>query len=737
MDDNQPNNANPANSQNAQFTQKTQVTPGTPGPQDAQNDQDARSTPSNTDSQGATHATNPANQDLQAWRDKVGQTVEKSGFIEAWKLHLPEILQFHNLRAFGDSLLRDILYSWMNKDPQLHTHFMQLPQELLQQLAHFLTQEATTPGSGAMPSPANPLTQFYDMLQDHSQGLTEVRESDGTPVLCLHKSVFQNWGRTVENTPALTCFPKSKTGVCNLVRWANEHHKAVRAAGYRHSWSQIFSEDDQILISMLPLDVVEVLPGPEPGIDPSDQLQGIELVGHFEEEGMSKALCRIGAATTNEQFRRWCLDRLGGNWQWTVPTNAIVLEATWAGTIATISHGAGRRFPPVSDLVTEIEFVNAKGELQVINDPEQLTAAAGNLGLLGIVTSLTVKVVHMTYAAMQPTKPRVGLAIPPPEGFDIPPGIDMSGITREDLEQARRDFVDHCENDYYAEWFWFSYQPRCWVNTWKNNGRREDAADTPNPLATFAIQMAEFLAQVANTTIFRLLPPRVQTEVLASGAMLALPANQTMVMPLIDGLHFQRGAHNMRVWDMEMEIPIPPRADDPDQPDWSICQKAWWAAIKAIYKRGDTPMRLTMEMRVMADSKVTMAPQHGNHLGTCSIEILTTPNENRQEWLSFMQEMVDAWDSFTDPDGRRLNIRPHWGKQWEELRFRGMPAPEYLKKIAYRESIPEFRENLQSIAKDGGYTLAEQQRLFSNPLLNEVFSEVFRGDDPDGESGKA
>ncbi|MDP9106078.1 MAG: hypothetical protein M3N49_09100 [Candidatus Eremiobacteraeota bacterium] len=44
--------------------------------------------------------------------------------------------------------------------------------------------------------------------------------------------------------------------------------------------------------------------------------------------------------------------------------------------------------------------------------------------------------------------------------------------------------------------------------------------------------------------------------------------------PLIDALHFRRGIQNMRVLEMELEIPIPPRADDPTKPDWTVCQRA-------------------------------------------------------------------------------------------------------------------------------------------------------------------
>ena len=92
----------------------------------------------------------------------------------------------------------------------------------------------------------------------------------------------------------------------------------------------------------------------------------------------------------------------------------------------------------------------------------------------------------------------------------------------------------------------------------------------------------EFLAHLANKTIFRLLPGRAQAKLMASSAMDALPKGETIVTPLINGLHFQRGIQNMRVYDMEFEIPIPGRADDPSQPDWTVCQKAWWDVIRCV-----------------------------------------------------------------------------------------------------------------------------------------------------------
>ncbi|MBW3609008.1 MAG: hypothetical protein KY463_11750, partial [Actinobacteria bacterium] len=105
---------------------------------------------------------------------------------------------------------------------------------------------------------------------------------------------------------------------------------------------------------------------------------------------------------------------------------------------APVCHGAGLRHKTLSDLVAEVEFVNARGELQTVSDAALLKAAAGCFGLLGIVTSLTLKLDPMTYATLRPESPRLPLAIPPPAGFPVPSAVDMSGISQADLEEAER-----------------------------------------------------------------------------------------------------------------------------------------------------------------------------------------------------------------------------------------------------------------------------------------------------------
>lgn len=89
-----------------------------------------------------------------------------------------------------------------------------------------------------------------------------------------------------------------------------------------------------------------------------------------------------------------------------------------------------------------------------------------------------------------------------------------------------------------------------------------------------------------------------------------------------------------------------------------------------------------------------------------------------------MQDIADVWMSYKGPNGRPLNVRPHWAKEWQGLTLRDRPAVSHLRSRAYAARIPEFRAGVRKIARQGGYTTRDL-RVFSNPLLDRIFRDVF------------
>jgi hypothetical protein len=230
------------------------------------------------------------------------------------------------------------------------------------------------------------------------------------------------------------------------------------------------------------------------------------------------------------------------------------------------------------------------------------------------------------------------------------------------------------------------------------------------------------------------MPGRWQAEILATFGMVNLPPfefsdfqqekTETIKTALPNALHFRRGIQNMRVRDLEFQIPIPGLLSDASKPDWSIVRRAWWDIINLCYESDSCPMRLTMELRIMGSSSLHMAPQNGNTHGTASIEVLSIPDAvSDDEWQPFLQKVADLWMGYKDAAGKELNVRPHWAKEWENIEMRGLPAKQYLKKRAYKDQIPLFKGTLEKIGKAQGWELGDLKNRFSNELWDYLIFE--------------
>ncbi|KAG8670961.1 hypothetical protein FPOAC2_04226 [Fusarium poae] len=552
---------------------------------------------------------------------------------------------------------------------------------------------------------------------------------------------FQNWGLNISNKPKLTYFPTSTAQIQGIVKFAKKANLSVRCAGYRHSWSPIFGKNDQILISLLDYKTATALPNYESlpwGQSSPTELETIEMApGQPRKKGHK--LVRIGCATTNERLRRWCIEHKAV----TIPLNVIMVEITIGGSNAPICHGAGLQNQTLSDLVRKIEYVDANGELRSVLNTEHLKAASGCFGLMGIVTHITMEFPPMSYAQLAPRKMPVIQAVPPPPNLaekDIPPALlkNWTSLTPAEREKCQVDFEERATNDYYAEWFWFPYSDDAWVNTWKNTLEEEGVVDHfPDKkhiyfsfiqtVAVNILQNAKIIHKLIDVTNMS----EAAVTLLSIAAMKALPTKEVKAY-LPDALHFQRAIQNVRVRNLEVEIPIVGEKDGlKTKRYFSVVQRAWWDAILTTYANSQScPMRMPLEMRIMGDSNVIMAPQRGNKFGTCSIEILTL-NSAKDIWKPFAQTVLDKWMSLENPLTKQsLKIRPHWAKEWYdyEVDIDGIRKPWIEKlKLDYAGERREFCNILTKIGedakteKDAGWSLADIKARFSNDFFDEFF----------------
>ncbi|KAH6903835.1 hypothetical protein BKA70DRAFT_1110157 [Coprinopsis sp. MPI-PUGE-AT-0042] len=542
---------------------------------------------------------------------------------------------------------------------------------------------------------------------------------------------FKNWGKTVNFRASYTLVVRSIAGVCEVVKWAAKEGKKVRVAGFRHSWSDVFGKDGDVLVMFLPYDTLVDLPYKEPPSTWKTELSGIYPVASVNSitPPSGKAFYKIMAGTTNEQFRQWCFD----NKTFCLPLNVIMVEVTFGGTNAPICHGSGLTTTTLSDLVVEVQYVDAKGEVRTINDKAELLAASGAFGLLGVVVAVTLQLDTMGVTDMSPVKLPIPLAIPPPPDYPLPYEIAKliknKGITKEQLEQAQKDFEKRCETDYYLEWFWFPYQEEIWVNTWSKRDITPDDRSIqayPGDGLLDGVKSQQVQASLAEALVdytpFRWLSGRLQAYTMGLASLLALP-NVTQQKDAIktfqsEAEHFRRGIQNFRCWDSEWEIPVPKVNN---KPNYELIQRAWWDGMSAIYSRKDAPVRVALEMRLTGGSNVLLAPQRGNDY-TCSIEVLTTLITPKDDWATFMQQIADKWTSYDvkDASGNVMYPRPHWAKQWQGLQIHGKPIERYLKEDAYKGAFAEFRKAYEGIVKKNGSTVEHTLNLFGNDLMKRL-----------------
>jgi hypothetical protein len=228
---------------------------------------------------------------------------------------------------------------------------------------------------------------------------------------------------------------------------------------------------------------------------------------------------------------------------------------------------------------------------------------------------------------------------------------------------------------------------------------------------------------------------------------------------LPDALHFQRGVQNLRVRDLEIEFPLQlkPTSEgngsanghingttnspqlgktSSQQIDTLLIQRAWWDAILQCYAHTKTsPQRMPLEMRITAGSEVTLAPQRGHTLGTCSIEILTL-HSVADLWPAYAQSILDKWTSYRDNDDKLVVARPHWAKEWYGYTVRGRRWEEILRDEknengGFKGEIEEWRQLVGRLGARDGWTAGEARRRFGNDMLDWMFWGVERSETPE------
>lgn len=175
---------------------------------------------------------------------------------------------------------------------------------------------------------------------------------------------YENWGHTVRFQPQEIRYPRREEEIIQAVQRAAERRVPLRVVGAGHSWTPLI-ETEGILLSL-------------------DRMQGIISISPTEH------LVTIWAGT--RLYRAFQLLWKAG---FSLSNQGDIDRQSIAGAFSTGTHGTGKAFGILATQVAHYRFISGTGEIVDVypeQQPELFRALQVSLGLLGVITQVTLQV---------------------------------------------------------------------------------------------------------------------------------------------------------------------------------------------------------------------------------------------------------------------------------------------------------------------------------------------------------
>jgi len=386
---------------------------------------------------------------------------------------------------------------------------------------------------------------------------------------------WRNWTGDQRCSPASIELPGSRDELAEIVRRAGERGLQVKASASGHSFTEI-ALTDGVMVRLDRLHRILELDR-EAGL--------IKVEAGFVLGELNRRLDGLGLA----------LENLGD-----------IDRQTLGGSIATGTHGTGLRSPSISAQVEALDLVLADGssiEISASDDPAGLAAARINLGALGVVYAVTMRVV-----------PAFTL-----DRRDGPRALDRTLDQLDELTEVN----DHFE---------FYIFPHTEIALCRET-RRTDAPPAPRPAALLYAQ--EVVLENWVGQLFALAGRRLpgQAPQLARLASRGVGRSRK-----IDRSH-RVFASDRRIRFTEMEYGIPR-----EQAAEAVRR------VLAIAARPEHGVAFPIEVRFVGADAVTLSGSHGRETAYIAVH-----QDRKLGWQPYFRQVEEVMDSYGG--------RPHWGKR--------------------------------------------------------------------------
>jgi FAD-linked oxidoreductase len=392
-------------------------------------------------------------------------------------------------------------------------------------------------------------------------------------VTATKRGIFRNWSGSVRCAPARTVAPTGLDDLVAVVADSARTGRTVRVVGAGHSFTPLVATDDT-LVSL-------------------EAYQGIEHIDRDRGEVTVRGGTTLARLNADLLAAGLAMENLGD-----IDAQSI------AGAISTGTHGTGAAFGSIATQVTALRLVTPPGTVvDCSNDdkPDLFAAARVSLGTLGIIASVTLRV--------------------------LPAYRLWYRHEREPVDALLDDLPGLAAAYRHAELYWFPHTPHALV---KRQNATDAPADGSGPLAR-----AKELA-VENAALGAL-----------CGAARAIPASARAIIRTIpraitpaEGVDHSHEVFATRrlVRFQEMEYAVPRRHGADALRD-----------IRAWLDRHRYPVVLPIEVRFVAADDLWLSPAHDRDVTYLAV--------HAYQGMPFREYFLAAEEIFRSYDGR-----PHWGK---------------------------------------------------------------------------
>ncbi len=414
---------------------------------------------------------------------------------------------------------------------------------------------------------------------------------------------FRNWAGNEHCHPQKYFQPKTLSDIAAIVKEAALAGKKIRVVGAGHSWSAVACTDDY----MINLDRCDKV------ISIDKDKKQIRVQAGIRLKQLNKILEENGLALVN----------LGS-----------VSEQSIAGATATGTHGTGIGFQILSSAIIAVRVINANGEDIEITDGSRLNAYRVNLGMLGIISEVTLQCTD-TFNLKE----------------DSCPMLFEKALDR--LPELLRD------NDHVKFW-WFPHVEH--LMTYRYQRTQEPAQ-----------QQSGFLKFVEGVLIARYF----FTFLLRIGA--AFPSWIPSINRFIKTLHLKKIKRVGKSYEV-FNVPMPPKHRESE---YSVPVEKAVAALRELrdeIERNNLKVNFVTEIRFVKADDFWLSPAYGRD--SCYIGGYLYGDNRWQAYFSLFERIMKKHEG-----------RPHWGKEFTpELHNFGKMYPKFsdFMKLT-READPDRR----------------------------------------------